>query len=66
MVIDIFLEKNYCEIVRNAARGNAVFDGGIMRLSFFKRTIFVLIVVLSVITAFALAGCEDKDGCTHV
>ena len=66
MVIDIFLEKNYCEIVRNAARGNAVFDGGIMRFSFFKRTIFVLIVVLSVITAFALAGCEDKDGCTHV
>ena len=37
-----------------------------MRVSFFKRTIFVLIVVLSVITAFALAGCEDKDGCTHV
>ena len=66
VVIDIFLEKNYCEIVRNAARGNAVFDGGIMRFSFFKRTIFVLIVVLSVITAFALAGCEDKDGCTHV
>ena len=37
-----------------------------MRVSFFKRTIFVLIVVLSVITAFALAGCENKDGCTHV
>lgn len=51
--------------MRSTARGSAV-SGGIMRVSFFKRTIFVLIVVLSVITAFALAGCEDKDGCTHV
>ena len=66
MVIDIFSEKNYYEIMRNAARGRAASDGGIMRVSSFKRTIFVLIVVLSVITAFALAGCEDKDGCTHV
>lgn len=65
MVIDIFLVKNYCENMRSTARGSAV-SGGIMRVSFFKRTIFVLIVVLSVITAFALAGCEDKDGCTHV
>ena len=65
MVIDIFLVKNYCENMRSTARGSAV-SGGIMRISFFKRTIFVLIVVLSVITAFALAGCEDKDGCTHV
>lgn len=65
MVIDIFLVKNYCENMRSTARGSAV-SGGIMRVSFFKRTIFVLIIVLSVITAFALAGCEDKDGCTHV
>ena len=65
MVIDIFLVKNYCENMRSTARGSAV-SGGIMRVSFFKRTIFVLIVVLSVIMAFALAGCEDKDGCTHV
>ena len=65
MVIDIFLVKCYCENMRSTARGSAV-SGGIMRVSFFKRTIFVLIVVLSVITAFALAGCEDKDGCTHV
>lgn len=65
MVIDIFLVKNYCENMKSTARGSAV-SGGIMRVSFFKRTIFVLIVVLSVITAFALAGCEDKDGCTHV
>ena len=66
MVIDIFSEKNYCEIMRNAARGRAASDGGIMRVSSFKRTIFVLIVVLSVIMTFALAGCDDKDGCTHV
>ncbi len=65
MVIDSFLVKCYCENMRSTARGSAV-SGGIMRVSFFKRTIFVLIVVLSVITAFALAGCEDKDGCTHV
>lgn len=65
MVIDIFLVKCYCENIKSTARGSAV-SGGIMRVSFFKRTIFVLIVVLSVITAFALAGCEDKDGCTHV
>ena len=65
MVIDIFLVKKYRENMRSTARGSAV-SGGIMRVSFFKRTIFVLIVVLSVITAFALAGCEDKDGCNHV
>lgn len=66
MVIDIFSEKNYYEIMRNAARGRAASDGGIMRVSSFKRTIFVLIVVLSVIMTCALAGCDDKDGCTHV
>ena len=66
VVIDIFSEKNYYEIMRNAARGRAASDGGIMRVSSFKRTIFVLIVVLSVIMTFALAGCDDKDGCTHV
>ena len=65
MVIDIFLVKKYRENMRSTARGSAV-SGGIMRVSFFKRTIFVLFVVLSVITAFALAGCEDKDGCNHV